>query len=84
MAGVLSTSIMISFRQRLKIWLYWLQRRKILQIFHTNVRTHERQTKMCQGLFELSGMCDAPITDASSTIDEVLYGEHGAWRGDQD
>jgi hypothetical protein len=37
--------------------------------------------RMYAGLFSLQGMCKDPITDASTTIDEVLYGEHGAWRG---
>jgi len=44
----------------------------------------ERRNKMYRGLFELVGMCDVPITDASSNIDEVLYGEDGTWRGDHD
>ena len=30
--------------------------------------------RMYDGLFELEGMCKDPITDASTTIDEVLYG----------
>jgi hypothetical protein len=29
----------------------------------------------------IEGICKDPIKDASSTIDEVLYGENGAWRG---
>lgn len=44
----------------------------------------ERRTKMYKGLFELVGKSDAPITDASTNIDETLYGEHGTWRGDHD
>ncbi|MCI0563774.1 MAG: hypothetical protein MN733_35315 [Nitrososphaera sp.] len=30
---------------------------------------------------EVEGICKDKITDASTTIDEVLYGEQGAWRG---
>jgi hypothetical protein len=30
---------------------------------------------------KMEGICTDPITDASATIDEVLYGEHGAWKG---
>jgi predicted transcriptional regulator len=44
----------------------------------------KRLTKMYQGLSELVGVSNVPITDASSNIDEILYGENGAWRGDHD
>ena len=27
------------------------------------------------------GICKDNVTDASTTIDEVLYGENGVWRG---
>jgi hypothetical protein len=37
------------------------------------------QTYQC--LRDLKGIGGEGITDASTTIDEVLYGEHGAWRG---
>jgi hypothetical protein len=30
---------------------------------------------------EMKGIAKEDITDASATIDEVLYGEKGAWRG---
>ncbi|MBX3083957.1 MAG: hypothetical protein KF716_20140 [Anaerolineae bacterium] len=33
-----------------------------------------RLKRMYDGLFALEGMCREPITDASTTIDEVLYG----------
>lgn len=32
-------------------------------------------------LREMESMCTDPATDVSSTIDETLYGEHGAWKG---
>jgi predicted transcriptional regulator len=45
----------------------------------------ERLDKMYQGLFELSGMIQDPdLIDVSGNIDEILYGENGAWRGDHD
>lgn len=34
-----------------------------------------RLKRMYTGLFTLEGISKAPITDASTTIDEVLYGE---------
>jgi predicted DNA-binding protein len=36
---------------------------------------------MHQALRELDGVGDRCITDASTTIDDALYGEKGAWRG---
>ena len=36
---------------------------------------------MYDGLKRLKGVVKDPVTDASTTIDEVLYGENGAWRG---
>ena len=44
----------------------------------------QRRTKMYQGLTELVGMSNVPIPDASSSIDEVLYGEKGIWKGDHE
>lgn len=29
----------------------------------------------------VKGICKSNVKDASTTIDEVLYGENGAWRG---
>ena len=40
-----------------------------------------RLKRMYHGLFALEGMSKEPITNASTTIDETLYGESGAWRG---
>jgi len=44
-------------------------------------REHERLDRIYQGIRELAGMGERGITDASTTIDEVLYGENGAWKG---
>ena len=38
-------------------------------------------SRVYEGLRELDGAGEHGITDASTTIDEVLYGENGAWRG---
>lgn len=47
------------------------------------ISEHEvrRLDRMYEGLKKLDGMGDPSITDASTTIDEVLYGEDGAWKG---
>ena len=42
-------------------------------------KTKPRQ--MYQVLKELDGKGEPEITDASTTIDAVLYGEAGAWKG---
>lgn len=40
--------------------------------------------RIYKGLNKMEGMAGQPsVTDASSTIDEVLYGENGAWRGSE-
>lgn len=39
--------------------------------------------RMYQAWNEVNGIGEAGITDASTTIDEVLYGENGAWRGSE-
>ena len=45
-------------------------------------RQEEKRIKhMYTVLKELDGAGGDKITDASTTIDEVLYGEKGAWRG---
>ncbi len=47
-------------------------------------REQSRLDQVYQGIREMSGIGDPGITDASTTIDEVLYGENGAWRGSSD
>jgi len=37
--------------------------------------------RMYEGLKALGGFGPKGIRDASTTIDKVLYGENGAWRG---
>ena len=41
-----------------------------------------RLERLYDGLLELRGIGRKGITDASTTIDETLYGESGAWRGE--
>ena len=36
--------------------------------------------EMYEAIWKMKGIGDPNITDASTTIDEVLYGENGAWR----
>jgi hypothetical protein len=36
-----------------------------------------------RGFVELEGMAGDDVTDASTTIDKLLYGENGAWRGSE-
>lgn len=38
--------------------------------------------EMYNAISSMVGIGDPSITDASTTIDEVLYGEKGAWRGE--
>ena len=40
-----------------------------------------RLNYLYKGLFALAGTGKKGITDASSTINEMLYGEDGAWKG---
>ncbi len=40
-----------------------------------------RREQMYKELRKLDGACKVHVTDASTTIDEALYGENGAWRG---
>jgi hypothetical protein len=51
----------------------------IRQIIEQQEQT--RIKRMYKGLFALKGVGKAGVTDASTTIDEELYGESGAWKG---
>ena len=39
-----------------------------------------RIARTYKALEKLEGICKENITDASTTINETLYGEYGAWR----
>ena len=44
----------------------------------------EERTKLDElyaAMEEAKGFCKDNVTDTSKTIDEILYGENGAWRG---
>ena len=43
--------------------------------------THETE-RTYHALKQLEGFVKRPRADASKTIDRVLYGEHGRWRGE--
>ena len=43
-----------------------------------------RCSRTYQALKKVQGICKADLPDASSTIDNVLYGENGAWQGQPD
>jgi predicted DNA-binding protein len=43
-------------------------------------REQARIARTYQALEKLEGICKDNIPDASSTINQTLYGEHGAWR----
>ncbi|MEP7288434.1 MAG: hypothetical protein ABI947_22005 [Chloroflexota bacterium] len=47
-----------------------------------NEQEQARLRRMYHGLFALEGMSKAPITDASTTIDAVLYGQAQQSRGE--
>lgn len=47
------------------------------------LKSHElgQVKQMYKVLNEIKGAGDPTLVDASTTIDKVLYGENGAWRG---
>lgn len=46
------------------------------------VEEETRRERMYRAIDSLDGIGDSGITDASTTIDETLYGEQGAWKGE--
>ena len=44
-------------------------------------REKSQLEQIYEGLNELEGVGEPGVTDASTTIDKLLYGEKGAWRG---
>ncbi len=45
-------------------------------------REEKQLDRVYQGLAQLQGIGSQDITDASTTINELLYGHQGAWRAD--
>ena len=43
-----------------------------------------RVRRVYTGLWKIHGKGKPEVTDVSSTIDETLYGENGAWKGDSE
>lgn len=56
-----------------------LVRELLDQAMHARQETQRK--RIYQALRRLRGFVKDPVTDASTTIDEVLYGENGAWHG---
>ena len=75
-----------SLLKRLKLFAHD-QRRPVSEIVAIAVRQvietndQSRLERMYKGLFALAGAGTKGVTDASSTIDETLYGADGAWKG---
>jgi hypothetical protein len=57
--------------------------REVLAQFLTFQEQH-RIKRMYEALEKVRGIGPREISDASTTIDETLYGEHGAWRPAQE
>ena len=53
------------------------------ELFEKSLASQEENAilRTYQALDALDGIGDPTVTDASTTINEVLYGEHGAWKG---
>ncbi len=64
------------------------QRKPVSEIVNGAVREvlatgdKPRLERMYQGLFALAGTGKHGVPDVSRTIDTLLYGETGAWKGD--
>ena len=75
--------------KRLKL-LSQEQNKPISEIVNTAVRgaleigDQPRLERMYKGLFTLVGTGKKGVSDASSTIDDVLFGEAGAWKGENE
>jgi negative regulator of replication initiation len=54
-------------------------RLKLERAYQTEQQAH--LSKIAESLRALKGIGTANVSNASETVDEVLYGEHGAWRG---
>ncbi|MCI0560770.1 MAG: hypothetical protein MN733_19990 [Nitrososphaera sp.] len=70
--------------------LYWASKqvkksisRLVQELLDESLAVQEKAQRqhMYAELRKLEGIGPKGITDASTTIDEVLYGEQGAWRG---
>lgn len=46
-------------------------------------REHIQIDRMYEELKAMDGVGEPGVTDASITVDEILYGENGAWRGSE-
>ena len=75
-----------SLFRRLKLFAHD-QGKPMTEVVERAIRTvietedQPRIQRMYDGLFRLAGTGKAGVRDASSTIDDDLYGEDGAWKG---
>lgn len=78
-----------SLLQRLKIFAE-KRGKTVTEIVEASTREYiEKQEQpqidqLYQGLFELAGMCKEPVENASTSIDDLLYGDNGAWKGENE
>lgn len=45
-------------------------------------QSQDQLTNVYHAMEKMRGLVKGPPTNGSQTIDETLYGEHGAWRGE--
>jgi len=88
---MIRTSIVLTpaLHQRLKMAADYESRtltEVINNLLDTALESQEqvRLQRTYQALKKVQGICKADLSDASSTIDNVLYGENGAWQGQPD
>ena len=84
--GKTTLSFTSSFRERLKM-LSEEHNKSMSQFVEDELEKVLKEKErgklkhMYSVLREMRGSGSHGITDASSTIDETLYGDHGAWKG---
>lgn len=47
-------------------------------------KEEDQITRSYKALDKLIGICKDDVTDTAATINETLYGENGAWKGDRE
>lgn len=78
-----------TFWQRLRM-VAQAQRRSVSRFVEEELDTllHQQEQKKLEHLYQAlekwQGTGSPQITDASTTIDETLYGEQGAWKGQRE
>lgn len=49
-----------------------------------STQKQDQVARLYESLDKVKGICKDNLLDASQTIDAVLYGENGAWKGEYD